>query len=226
MENESQAVAIPAKPEAGLVEWAQTVQVTCKPEADAVMLRVKEVKTQRKRWWDYWTPLCQEADKHHDNLVAKRKEGTDIADNIIKPVESKVLAWQRAEDDKAAAEQRRLQAIADEQARKDSDRLKREAEKLKTPELKAARLEEAAAVFAPTVTITAEKSVAGTKKTWKARLVDKDALLSAAGPGSIASTFFVFDQAAANKFAASNRGQTQIPGIKWYEEMGFTGKIK
>jgi len=121
-------------------------------------------------------------------------------------------------------EQRRLQAIADETARRDRERLEKKAETIKTPERREAILEEAAAIVAPVITVSAPETPKGESKPkrWKARLTDKMALIQAAANGSeIAIGCLTFDQAAANTFAKSSRIIT-VPGIEWYSETGLS----
>jgi hypothetical protein len=116
-------------------------------------------------------------------------------------------------------DQRRLQAIADETARKERERLEKEAAKLKTPEKREAKLEQAAAVVAPVVTIAAPEKPKGesTRKLWRARLTDKAALIQAAAQGNeIAASCLAFDQKAANTFA-SRIHAVPVPGIDWYD---------
>jgi hypothetical protein len=117
-------------------------------------------------------------------------------------------------------EQRRLQAIADETARKERERLEKKAETIKTPERREAILEEAAAIVAPVVTVAAEEKPKGesTRKLWRARLTDKAALIQAAAQGNeIAATCLTFDQKAANTMATGTKGAVPCPGIKWYD---------
>lgn len=118
-------------------------------------------------------------------------------------------------------EQRRLQVIADETARKERERLEKEAAKLKTPELREARLERAAAVIAPVVTVSGPEKPKGesSRKLWRAHLTDKAALIRAASNGNqLAATCLTFDQVAANRFATATKGAVPCPGIEWKSE--------
>jgi hypothetical protein len=220
MEQENtQAVAL--KTEAnGAVVWANSMIVACKEDADAAMSKLSQIKTIRKRWTNYWEPLKKAANESWKAIVAKEKEGTDVADEAERIAKGKVLAWQQAEARRAAAEQARLQAEADEKARKERDRLEKEAAKLKTPELRQERLEAAASIVAPVVTITAPTATAaGTsvRKTWKAELVDIGKLIEAAPGNATAASLLVFNEQAANAFARATKGNVAIPGVRFSE---------
>lgn len=108
----------------------------------------------------------------HRRLTGLRDAFVNPMEASRKTIKGKVIAWTEAERAKAEAEQRRLQAIADEQARKERERLEKEAAKLKTPEKREERLEQAAQVIAPVVQVAAPKSAIKVARVWVARVVD------------------------------------------------------
>jgi hypothetical protein len=201
----------------GVVDWAHSLAVASKSDADEAMVKLAEIKGIRNRWVAYWAPLKKAANEAWKGIVAKEKEGTDAVDAAERLVKAKVLAWQQAERAKAEAEQRRLQAEADAKARAEQERLLKLAEQRKTPEKQEEYRQAAAAVVAPVVTVSAPVADAAgtsTRKTFKAVLVDKDALIKAATPGSVASTMLVFDQRVADAFARSTKGAVAVPGVR------------
>lgn len=131
-----------------------------KTEADAIAANdvLKEIAADTKTALDAIKAHKDAAKKRHTLWTTFESFFVDPFEAAKKQIKSKVFSWQQAEQAKAQAEQRRLQAIADEAARKERQRLEAEAAKLKTPEKKEARLEQASQVIAPTITIQAPKS--------------------------------------------------------------------
>jgi len=76
----------------------------------------------------------------------------------------------------------------------------------------------AAAVVAPVIDVAAPAATAAdtsTRKTYRAVLVDKAALIRAAVPGSVAESLLAFDQSAADAFARATKGAANVPGIRF-----------
>lgn len=210
---------------AGIMQWANALVVATLEDYQGVVSRLQDIKTIRKRWTDYWGPVKEKAHGAWKEIVAKEKQGTDICDATERMAKSKALAWQQEQERRVQEEQHRLQAIADETARREKERLEKRAAELKTPELKAEALEAAAAVQTPVVTVAspvAEVKGASTTTRQKAELTDMATLIAAATPGSIASTFLMFNEKAANSFATSTKGKVSVPGIRFYEEKSMS----
>ena len=220
MEQENtQAVAL-KKQASGAITWAQSLTVATSDDANSAMSKLSEIKRIRKSVCDWFAPMKKAASEAHKAIVAREKEITDVADEAERIAKGKVLSWQQAEARRAAAEQAKLQAEADERARKERERLEKEAAKLKTPELRQERLEAAAAVVAPVVTIAASTATAAgtsTRKTWKAEIVDIGKLIEAAPGNATAASLLVFNEQAANAFARATKGNVAIPGVKFIE---------
>ena len=216
MNENEQAVVELKEQSTGVLSWSQSLVVATKTDADTAMTRLSELKGIRKKWCDYWKPLKDAAKAAHSAICAKENEGTAIIDQAEGFVKSKVLAWQQAERAKAYDAQRKAQAAADEAARRERERLEKEAARLKTPEKKQERLEQAAAVAAPVISVAApvvEACGSGVRTTWKAECVDMAELIKAAVPGSLAASFLVFDQKAADAFARATKGATKVAGV-------------
>ena len=219
MEPQTEQQVMSLKTEAtGMMQWANGLTVSTQETANDAMQRLSVIKGMRKKVVDWFAPMKSAAAAAHKAIVAREKEITDVADQAEQVVKVKVMSWQQAERAKAESEQRRLQAEADERARIERARLAKEAAKLKTPELREGRLEAAAAVVAPVVTVAAPvASAAGTsvRKTWRAVLVSKD-LLANAGTATAAS-LLIFDQKAADAFARATKGSVPVPGVRFEE---------
>lgn len=221
MEQQNDTQVVSLKTEAsGMVTWAEGLCVYTKQDADSAMLRLSEIKGIRSRWVAYWKPLKEAANLAWKGIVAKEKEGTDVVDQAEQIVKGKVLAWQQAERARAEAEQRRLQAEADAKARAEQERLLKLADTRKTEEKKEEYRQAAAAVVAPVVTVAvpvADAAGSSTRKTYKAVLVNKDALIAASAPGTVAASFLAFDQKAADAFARSTKGAVPVAGVRFEE---------
>lgn len=228
MSENEQAVAELKERSNGVLVWAQSLVVSTKTDADLAMTRLSELKGIRKNWCDYWKPLKDAAKAAHSAICGKENEGTAIIDQAETAVKGKVLAWQQAERAKAEEAQRKAQAAADEAARRERERLEKEAAKLKTPEKKQERLEQAAAVVAPVISVQApvvEAAGTGVRKTYKAECADMAALIAAAVPGSVEASFLVFDQKAADAFARATKGKTPVAGVRFREVESLSVRI-
>jgi len=159
----------------------------------------------------------RKAEENRKNLVNLFRVPLQKAESIIK---QKMLIFQREENRKATAEQARLQAIADAQAAREYQSKMKEAEKLKTPELKEQRLAEAAEIEAPIVMVQTETpTISGisTRKTWRAEVVDKIGFLKAAFEQQNLDAFIIIDIKALNRVAQATKGALNYPGIRFYE---------
>ena len=158
------------------------------------------------------------------------KEVCNTENEYIKPlqaaslkVKGAMMTWKAQEDAKAAAEARRLQAIADEEARKAREKLEAQAARAEAKgrdEKAEALREQAATTIAPTVMVpVAAPKVDGlsTRKTWKARVVN---------PKAVPREWLVVDEAALNAFARSTKGLKRVAGVEFYEDESFAQRRK
>lgn len=114
----------------------------------------------------------------HKRWVEFRETFLRDLDGSKAKLRGKVVGWQRAEQARAAEQQRKLQAEADERARREREKLEAKAATYKTEEKREAALAAAQAVITPTVTVEAPK-VLGTRKTWTAGVADETAFYAA-----------------------------------------------
>ncbi len=149
------------------------------------------------------------------------------ADERARKERERAEAAARLQREKEAAAQRE----ADEARRKaaeatnaaERDRLQREAEKRQAAANGAAakaalKDDQAAAVVAPVVTVTAAAATASgtaTRKTYKAVLVDKAALVASAATNPTAASLLTFNQATADAFARATKGAVAVPGVRF-----------
>jgi len=138
---------------------------------------------------------------------------------LKKQKSAEVVAWEKEQRRQAEAERARLQAIADAEIERQRRRLEAEAAKLKTPELREARLEAAASLVSEQVQSQAPAPAAGasTAGTWAAELVDLEALIAAASVDPSARMMLAFDPAAAKRIAIATGGRIQVPGVRFHK---------
>jgi hypothetical protein len=195
-----------------LAELTKGVVVRNAEERASVYGYVKKVKDYRTDVVAFFAPIKQKAHEAWKAITEKEKYFTNKLDGFENTAKRAILTFDQAEEEKRFAEQRRLQAVADEQARKEREKLEKEAAKLKTPELKEARLEAAAAVTAPVIEIaqTAEKQKGeATKTTWKARVINA---------ALVPREYCVPNEKELDAIAKATKGSKQIPGVEFYTE--------
>ena len=219
MSEENKGIEV-VKHEASLtLMWAEELEVRNESDYKSVFEVVKQIKVIRNKWLGYWGKIKKDAYNTWKDIKEKENEVVKICDETERMAKDKAGSW-RAKQEAIAEEQRRkLQAEADRRARIGRERLEKEAEKLKTPELKEQRLEEAAAVIAPEVKVESPAKVEGVsyRKKWCVELIDIDALIKeATKPNSIARTLVDFNQQAGDKLAQQTKGVIQVPGLKFY----------
>ena len=195
--------------------YASTLKVTNQSEAVAAAMRRDEMiaaaKTAKESIDGFQDGIINKLHKLHRRWTAFRGL-FDPLEAAAKQVKQAIIAWQQAEEEKAAAEQRRLQAEADERARRERDRLEKEAARLKTPELREARLEAAAAVIAPVLRVAAPVATVGTQKRWYVLQVDRAAFLAAAAADPNLQGYITIDETKLARSKSANSALT-VPGI-------------
>ena len=214
---------------APIVEQAKGLVIRDQLGRDNAMAFLKEVKTAQKRIGALCDPVVKAARDAWD--AAKTQRDTLLAPFIGAEgaVKALVIRWDGEQARIAEDERRRLQALADAQAEAERKRAMAAAEKLKTPELRNERIEQAQEIVAPVVqvaapTVKTEGEVV--RLLWKAELVDKAALIKAAAAGDQAAAgMLTFDTAAANGFARGTKGAVQVPGVRIYSERSMAVRV-
>jgi len=194
-----------------LAELTKGVVVRNAEERASVYGYVKKVKDYRTDVVAFFAPIKQKAHEAWKAITEKEKYFTNKLDGFENTAKRAILTFDQAEEEKRFAEQRRLQAVADEQARKEREKLEKEAAKLKTPELKEARLEAAAAVTAPVIELAQPVKQEGesTRKIWHFKVVD---------PSLVPREYLCPNEKMLDGIAKSTKGSIQIPGITFFYE--------
>ena len=181
---------------------------------------LKEVKSAQKRVTDFFALLKKKTHEAWKAVIASENQVLNPLKAAEISVKEKMLTFQQEQQRKAYEEQAQLQVEADARAERERQRLLKQAEKLKTPELKEQRITEAEEIDAPVVSVHIETpKVAGisTRKVWKAEVTDKLAFIEAAIKDSNLLGFITIDESALNRVAQATKGALEYPGVKFYE---------
>lgn len=216
MNGEAEVTVIPVSDETKtgiekMESWAQSLVVRTPQDRSQTMIGIKAIKTRKDEIVNFFSDSKAKAHAAWKAIVGNEKSFTDRLDAVERAAKDAVLKYDREEAERIAAEQRRLQAKADADARAERERLEKEAAKLKTPELKAERLEQAANIQPVTVTVAPPPREKGeaTRKTWKARVVNVDI---------VPREYMTVNQQALDGLARATKGAVQIPGVVFFEE--------
>ncbi len=201
------------------VLWSQANTVTDAPSFQATATHLQNIKVSQKLANEFFDPPIKQAYDLHKMLVGRKKLLTGPLEQSESLDKQKMLNYQRAEQEKAAAEQRRLQAIADADARKERERLEKLAAAAKKPETQQ-RYAEAAASVAPAPVVhvaSAAPKVAGlsTRTIWRCRVID---------PMAIPREFLMVDEAKLAGYAKSMKEMARVAGCEFYPDQSLASK--
>lgn len=166
-----------------------------------------EIAGQKKKVGAALDPAVSSAHKTHKELVALKKTFTDPLENAERLVKSKILTYQREEDQKRQAEIRRQQ----EEARAKADEEAMQAA-LNAPDPAAATEILDAAIEAPAPRVYVPPTVpavsgVSTRKVWQFEVVDTS---------KVPAEFWILDTPAIGR--AVRGGARDIPGVRIYPE--------
>lgn len=108
---------------------ANTIVVRSTTDRAEAMEFLKAVKGAQKRASEFFAPIVDTAHKAWKQATVSRASMLDPLDAAEKSVKLTITTWDRAEEEKRLAEQRRLQAIVDEAKRKERQKAEQEAAK-------------------------------------------------------------------------------------------------
>ena len=205
-EIETQALALKTE--------AEGFEITSQESYNLANAFGRRIKQSMKTIDDYCDPVIEAAHKAHKAACDQKKALYAPFEAAKKIIDSKQIAWYRAEQARAAEERRK----AEEEARK-----KAEEEALaRAQELQDMGMNEAAeeAISQPVViekVTVAEPVRAGGesfRETWKAEVVDLMALVKAVAAGTQPLAYLEANMPVLNKAASMFKGSVQIPGVK------------
>lgn len=220
VKSEPQSVELIKREVEPVVQRATAIVIRDPQQYEQAAAFLKAIKAAQKTVVDFFGPMKTKAHAAWKAITSQETETLAPLAEAERHVKNKMLDFAQEQERIRQAEERRLQAEADERARKERERLEREAAKLKSEERREAKLEQAAAIQAPVVTVAATTpDVAGQsiRKTWKARIVDPKAAATALLAFPDWQAYLTLQQGAVDKFAVRTKGQVAIPGVEFYE---------
>jgi hypothetical protein len=179
---------------------------------------LSKLKAAQKKVSDFFAPMKKKAHEAHKAITEQESETLTPLKNAERIINETMIAYKRECERRAMEEQRKAQAIADEAARKERERLEKEAAKLKTPELREQRLEQAASIIPPVIAVASDVPKFDgltTAKTWKAEVVDVSVL---------PREWMVPNETALNSFAKATKGAVPVAGVRFVQVESFRNK--
>jgi len=217
-----EVVTVPEEVKTGIekaVEWSTALVVEDQQTRDNAMGVLKRCKTRFKAVMDSFDAQVKAAKAAHTLALEHRKKFTDPLDQIERTIKAAVVKFDSEQERIRMTEQRRLQAEADERARKERESLEKRAAKLKTEERKDALREQAESIVAPVIEVAkvAEK-VQGesVSKIWKARIVN---------PKDVPREWLIVDEKSLNAFARATKGTKDVEGVEFYAETSLRVRV-
>jgi hypothetical protein len=186
---------------------AEKLQVTTPEQMTAAESILAELRRRKKVWLEAVEDTVKGAHATWKAAVAHRDSiagPIDAAERIIK---ERIAGYVFEQRRKAEAERSRLQAEADAQAEAERKRAMAAAEKLKTPELKEARIEQAQAIVAPVVQVAA-----AVPETKLASVVTYGFEITDAA--KIPAEYLMPDEKKIGAVIRATKGAMEIPGVK------------
>lgn len=114
---------------AAVGDWSRKNQIATAQQYEYTGQHLQQIKGALKRADEFFDPPIKQAYDLHKMLVARKRIITDPLKQAETLDKQAMLKFQQAEQAKAEAERRRLQAIADEKARKEREKAEQEAAK-------------------------------------------------------------------------------------------------
>lgn len=201
---ESQALA--------LADSAKAITITSPESYQSAWAFLKQIKAMQKAWEDHNAPVVAAAHTAWKAAVAAR-------DTLLKPfgeaerfVKGLIYEYDRAQESKRQAEEKKLQddatLAAAEQAQRDGDTQQADA------------LLNGQAVTPPVILRPTTPKVAGgsVRETWKARCTDLPALVKAVAEGTAPLSLIMVNQSQLDAYAKAVKQDFRVPGCQAYTE--------
>ena len=211
--------------------WATELVVSTPEQHSKARSDVKSIKLLKNGIVKFFEKSKDLAYASWKEICGQEKGFTDKLDAAERIAKDKIMRYEIAEEEKRLAMERKLQAEADEKARKETERLAARAAKAEASgklEKAEALAEQAEAVVPVAIKVESKLDTKGSsiKTTWKGEVVSLMELTAAAVPGSVAASFLMVNQKMVDAFARSTKGQVTVPGIKFVEEKSMSMSTK
>lgn len=216
IESDDLKVQVPA-----IVTKAKTFSITSAPEYELGAELLKDIKAARAKADEFFDPGIKAAHEAHKIAVATKKRVTEQLDLAERDLKRTMLAYTAEQERIAEDERRKLQAIADEKARKEREALEAKARAAKKPETREKYAEAAAAVApAPVIHVApAVPKVAGVtvRETWTFEVKDRQAFMEWAA-GAKRFDLLEPNEKMLGAIAKAQKEAASIPGIQFRKE--------
>ena len=209
-----------------VVARAQSLVVRTPEDYSGAADFLKAIKAAQKKVADHFGPMKAAAHAAWKKITATEDEAAQPLSDAEKVVKGRMLAYHTDQERIRQAEQRKLQAEADARAEAERKALEKKAAAMKTEAKREEYMERASEVAAPVVTVApVVPTVTGQaiRTTWRARLIDMQAL-TGIPPGDVRLSLIAFDQSAANKLAVATKGALAVQGVEWYTEQSLASR--
>jgi len=231
-----------ARERGDLVAQAEALAITSQPEYERAATVLGSIKAYLAQVGETFDPICQATDRSHKLAVAKRREHLEPGLRAEKIVKDRMGIYVVTEERRAREEAARLEREAreEETRRRAEERQAEETARLAEAEaLEAAGMgHEALAVLSapmpepdpipppPPPTTIARPTASGisTPRTWKAKVVNFKALVSAIAAGNAPLTLVEVADSELRLYARSTKGTVSVPGVEFYEELGISSR--
>lgn len=201
-----------------IVECAKQMMVTDDVSRDSAIKFVASCRTLQDRIVEKYKPHVDNANKAHKDLTQARAHDVRPLVEAVTLVNPLITTYEKA---RADAEEK-IRREADEKARKEAAAAQeREAKKLeKKGETKEAyTLRQKPVSYVPPIVPQAQGPQGWhSRKTYRARITDFDALLKGAAKKKELRHYVIADMDAIESIGRSTKGKAIIPGIEFYEE--------
>jgi hypothetical protein len=163
--------------------------------------------------------------KQKASAEAERKRLTELLIDPLKDAEQilkrKQIDYVNEQERKRKAEERRLQAEADARAEKEREEIKKNAEKIKTPEIKELLLKEVEQIKSPVIEVSASTpkiSGQSIRTIWKIKITDYRKAIMAISQWIDALDYIKINEGELNRLANKTKGKLSINGVEVYED--------
>ena len=210
---------------APVVAQANSITIATSEDYQGAGEFLKAIKGAQKTVKDHFGPMKTAAHAAWKKITTTEADTLVPLDNAERTVKRIMVKWATEQESIRQEEQMRLQAKADEEARRERERLEKEAAKLKTPELKEARMEAAAQVVAPVVQVASAAPVIkgqSITKRWKARIDDPKAAAMALVQFVDWKAYIKINTAELDRFASRTKGGVKLDGVTFFEEASLS----
>lgn len=207
-----------------IAEAARAVVVKTSSDYEAAGGRLQLIKGLMAKIASTFDPHIKRAHEAHKALLREKADAEAPLAAAERVYKGAMLTFQQDQE----AERRRLEAIAQEAARKERERLETLAAKAddkgKTERADALR-NQAAAVPTPVVRVETPKvSGISTRTVWRAEVTDKRKLIAAVAAGTVPQSALDVNMAFLNQQARSLKSEFAYPGVEAVEDQQIASR--